>query len=222
MGRNTPIRILIADDDPIVRGLLRGLLRRESHMELIGEAVDGNEAINLIQQLSPDILLLDLLMPHLPGIDTLRKLALAEAPVRTIVLAAHAEKRQIVESLQLGARGILLKKSIACLTPCIEAVSEGYYWVQDRKISMIAEIIHDLLRTSKPEQNVAQKFRLTQREMHILSLVTLGNTNREIGGTLSISEETVKRHLVNIFNKVGMSTRLELAMFAIDHRLVSL
>ncbi len=222
MERDTPIRVVIADDDPIIRDILRRLVRRFRNTRLIGEAADGEEAVNLSNTLKPDILLLDLLMPHLPGLDALRKLASAASPVRTILLSGFIGKRQIVESLQLGARGILLKRCVNHLAPCIEAVADGYYWIEDRKVSTVAEIIHELLRTSKPEQNLAQKYRLTKREMQILSLVTLGNTNREIGGTLSISEETVKRHLVNMFDKVGMSTRLELAMFAIDHHLVAL
>ncbi len=190
-------------------------------MLLIGEAIDGFEAVNLCRELKPDVLLLDLLMPHLPGMDTLRELTSAAVPVRAIVLCASIGTRQIVEALQLGARGILLKKSLNDLFQCIQAVADGYYWVEDRQLEDSAEIIRELLTCSKGEPEPAHRYKLTKRELQIISLLTLGNTNREIGQTLSISEETVKRHLVNIFDKVGMSTRLELAMFAIDRHLVS-
>lgn len=216
-----PIRIVTADDDPIVRELLRRVLRRHPNMRLVGEAVDGIEALRLCKQLEPDVLLLDLLMPHLPGMDTLRELTSAAVPVRTVMLCAFIGTRQIIEALQLGARGILLKQSLNHLFQCIQAVGDGYYWIENRQLRDSADIVRDLLASSKGEPEAAHRYNLTTRELQIISLVTLGNTNREIGDMLSISEETVKRHLANIFDKVGMSTRLELAMFAVDRHLVS-
>jgi len=216
-----PIRVLIADDDPIVRELLSRVLRRNPKLVLLGEAVDGLAAVKLVSELKPDVLILDLLMPHLPGMDALRALTSAEVPVRTIVLCAYIGKRQIVEALQLGARAVLLKESVRYLVACIEAVANGYYWVENRKIDSVAEVIRELMSASLAEPGTAEKYKLTGRELQIISFVTLGNTNREIGHALSISEETVKRHMANIFDKVGMSTRLELAMFAIDRQLVS-
>ena len=221
--RAAPIRVVIADDDPIVRDLLRTVvLRRSPNIELVGEAGDGAEAIKLVCQLKPQILLLDLLMPLLPGMDTLRELASAPVSVRTVVLCAAIDSRQIVKALQLGARGILLKKSLTHFTTCIDAVMSGNYWVEDRKLSSVAEVVGELMSTSTAEPETGQKYKLTNRELQVISLVSFGNTNREIGRTLNISEETVKRHLANIFNKVGMSTRLELVIFAVEHRIVSL
>lgn len=220
--RTAPVRVITADDDPIVRELLRGVLRRVPNIDLVGEAADGAEAVKLAKTLKPDVLLLDLLMPLLPGMDTLRELASEAVPVRTIVLCAFIGKRQIIEALQLGARAILLKKSLNYLTTCIAAVVDGYYWIENRKINSIAEIIRELVATSTVEPDAAHRYKVTRRELQILTLVTLGNTNREIGDALSISEETVKRHLANMFDKLGMSNRLELAMFAVEHQLVSL
>lgn len=217
-----PIRVLIADDDPIVRELLTRVFRRKPNFALVGEAADGAEAVRLAAILKPDVLLLDLLMPHLPGMDTLRALTSTTDSVRIILFCAYIGKRQIVEALQLGARGILLKKSVHSLEPCIQAVVDGNYWVEDREVGSVAEIVGELVRSGAAELRPERAYNLTERELQIISLVTLGEGNRAIGNTLSISEETVKRHLANIFNKVGMSTRVELAMFAVEHRLVSL
>ncbi len=218
-----PIRVLIADDDPIVREVLRTILRRDPKLQIVGEAVDGAEAIQLAAKLRPDILLLDLLMPVLPGMDALRELGSEGsegAEIDIVVLCASIDERQIIQALQLGARGILLKQSLKHLHECIRAVADGYYWVDNRRLRDTTEIIGELLAaatTSGPEQ----AYNLTKRELEVISLVTLGNTNREIAEALSISEETVKRHLANIFDKVGMSSRVELAMFAVQHHLIA-
>jgi len=220
--KTPPIRVIVADDDPIVRELLRRILHRHAHIQLVAEASDGDEAVALCKATTPDILLLDLLMPRLPGMDALRELSTEAVPVRPIVLCAFAGTRQVVQALQLGARAVLLKKSLHRLIPCIEAVMDGGYWIDDRRLSTVEDVIAERLRRHAAETPPMRTFRLTRREMQIVSLVTLGRTNREIGSALSISEETVKRHLANIFDKVGMSTRLEVAMFAIDHGLVSI
>ncbi len=218
-----PIRVLIADDDPIVREVLHTILRRDSKVQIVGEAVNGAEAIQLAAKLRPDILFLDLLMPVLPGMDALRELGSEgseNSEIDIVVLCASIDERQVIQALQLGARGILLKQSLKHLHECIQAVLDGYYWVEDRKLRSTTEIIGELLAatsTAGPEQ----AYNLTKRELEVISLVTLGNTNREIGEALSISEETVKRHLANIFDKVGMSSRVELAMFAVQHHLIA-
>jgi len=217
------IRVLIADDDPIVREVLRTTLRREPKVEIVGEAINGADAIQLAAQLRPDVLFLDLLMPVLPGMDALRELGSQgseDIEIDIIVLCASIDERQIIEALQLGARGILLKQSLKHLHQCLRAVVDGYYWVEDRRLSSTTEIIGELLAATSiagPEQ----AYNLTKRELEVISLVTLGNTNREIAEALSISEETVKRHLANIFDKVGMSSRVELAMFAVEHHLIA-
>lgn len=216
---SSAIRVLVADDDPIVRSIVGRLLRRQPGLELVGEAVDGAETVARCRELHPDLLLLDLLMPQVRGLDALRELTAGDTGVRVIVLCASIGKRQIVQALNLGARGVLLKQDVARLGACIQAVMDGDYWVEDRRVTSLADVIGRLLDPTAAESASAAGFRLTKRELQVTSLVTLGKTNREIGQALSISEETVKRHLANIFDKIGTSSRLELAMFAVDHEL---
>ncbi len=179
-------RVLIADDDPIVRQAVRSVLEVSGGFQVVGEAEDGKMAAELVGQTRPDILLLDLLMPNLPGLEALRAITTAGAEVRTILLCSSISAKQVLEALQLGARGVVLKKRVAELLPALDAVMRGQY----------------------------------ARETEIVSFITQGYMNRDIAKSLSITEETVKRHLTNIFNKVGMSNRLELALFAIEHALV--
>ena len=210
-------RVLLADDDPITRGFLRPLLE-EAGFQVVGEACDGQEAVQLTTKLHPDVLLLDLLMPNSPGMDAIRELASSPLPVRIVVLSSSISKEQIVKALQLGARGILQKSSIDQLGKAIAAVLEGQYWIAGRSISNVVQIIAELSATLADAQPV-KSFGLTPRELEMVRLVTQGCSNREIATQLNISEETVKRHLSNVFDKVGMSNRVELTLFALEHRL---
>jgi two-component system, NarL family, nitrate/nitrite response regulator NarL len=215
------IRVVIADDHPIFRHGLKTLLESEPGFEVIGEATDGEQALAVIRERSPDILLLDLMMPRMPGLEVLRELSNAPAPVRTILLTAGIEKEQIVEALQLGARGIVLKEAATqLLFKSILAVMNGQFWVGRDSVTDLVATLRDLLalREEKPSKN---SFGLTLRELEILGAIVLGLTNRDIAQKFSISEQTVKHHLRSIFDKVGVSNRLELAVFAINHRLVS-
>jgi DNA-binding NarL/FixJ family response regulator len=213
-------RILIADDHPIFRDGLRKLLETEPDFKVIGEASDGQEAVQLAQELKPDVLLLDLAMPRQPGLDALRELASAAAPVRTILLTVAIEKAQLVEALQLGARGVVLKEtSTELLLKSIRSVVAGQYWVGREAVTDLVRVLRDLIPAAG-EESRKKAFGLTPRELEIVSAIVLGFTNRDIARKYNISEDTVKHHLTNIFDKVGVSNRLELALFAIEHRLV--
>jgi two-component system nitrate/nitrite response regulator NarL len=215
------IRILIADDHPIFRDGLRRLLESEPEFKVVGEACDGIEAGNLVRQLKPEILLLDLAMPRLQGLDALRELSSGpdSAAVRVILLTAAAEKHQIVEALQLGARGVVLKDSATqILLKSIRAVMNGEYWVGRESVSNLVQYLRSLVDSSTVESR-KKKFGLTPRELEIISAVVAGFANKEIAEHFKISEDTVKHHLSNIFDKLGVSTRLELALFAVNQSL---
>jgi DNA-binding NarL/FixJ family response regulator len=177
-------------------------------------------AAELVGETYPDILLLDLLMPNLPGLEALRAITTAGAEVRTILLCSTISAKQVLEALQLGARGVVLKKRVAELLPALDAVMRGQYWIESRSVSNVVQIVQQLGAANLQLAGSQSRFGLTARETEILSSITQGYMNRDIAKSLSITEETVKRHLTNIFNKVGMSNRLELAVFAIEHGLV--
>ncbi|PYX00358.1 MAG: DNA-binding response regulator [Acidobacteria bacterium] len=219
--RSQPIRIVIADDHPIFRDGLRRLLEAESDLRVVGEACDGNEAVKLARQLRPDILLLDLAMPRQPGLEALREMNSGTGPnsVRVILLTAAAEKKQIVEALQLGARGVVLKDSATqLLLKSIHTVMSGEYWVGRESVSNLVQYLRTLVQSSGEEAR-QKKFGLTPRELEIVSAVVAGYSNKEIAEYFKISEDTVKHHLSNIFDKLGVSTRLELALFAVNQGL---
>lgn len=213
------IHILIADDHPIFRDGLRRLLEAEPGLKVVGEACDGAEAVTMARQLKPDILLLDLAMPRHPGLEALREMSSGQQSVRVILLTAAAEKPQIVEALQLGARGVVLKDSATqLLLKAIHTVMAGEYWVGRESVSNLVQYLRTLVQSSGEEAR-QKKFGLTPRELEIVSAVVAGYANKEIAEYFKISEDTVKHHLSNIFDKLGVSTRLELALFAVNQAL---
>ncbi len=214
-----PVQVLLADDDPIVRQAVRSVLDAAGGFSIMAEAEDGQVAADLLQKCSPDVLLLDLLMPRLPGLEALRALASSAIEVRILLLCSAITNKQVLEALQLGARGVVLKSKVAELVPAIEAVLSGRYWIEGQKISNVVQVVERLSHAVKRECAPVNRYQLTAREIEIVNLITQGCMNRDIAQSLSISEQTVKRHLTNIFNKAGMSNRLELALFAIEHGL---
>jgi DNA-binding NarL/FixJ family response regulator len=211
------VRIVIADDHPIFRDGLKRLLETERDFKVVGEACDGGEAVSLVRKLQPEILLLDLAMPRRPGLEALREMSADSSSVRVILLTAAAEKEQIAEALQLGARGVVLKDSATqILLKSIRAVMEGQYWVGRESVSNLVQYLRGLLDASS---SASRRYGLTPRELEIISAIVAGYANREIAAHFKISEDTVKHHLSNIFDKLGVSTRLELALFAVNQSL---
>jgi len=219
MDKKEPsVRIVIADDHTIFRDGLRRLLEAEPELEVAGEAADGTEAVNQTRQLKPDILLLDLAMPRVPGMDTLRELSNDgnALPTKIIVLTAAVERLEIVQALQLGARGVVMKEAATqLLMKAIRTVMLGQYWIGREAVGDIVEF----MRTNPSADKAPRNYGLTKREMDILTTIVAGLSNKEIAKKFSLSEDTVKHHLTNIFDKVGVASRLELALFAINNRL---
>jgi two-component system nitrate/nitrite response regulator NarL len=214
----TGVRILIADDHPIFRDGLKRLLESEGGFKVVGEACDGVEAVKMVRQLKPEIMLLDLAMPGRSGLEALRDMITDTTSVRVILLTAAAEKEQIVEALQLGARGVVLKDSATqILLKSIRAVMNGEYWVGRESVSNLVQYLRGLVGSSNTARQ--RRYGLTPRELEIVSAVVAGYANKEIAEHFKISEDTVKHHLSNIFDKVGVSTRLELALFAVNQAL---
>lgn len=213
------VRILIADDHPIFRDGLRRLLESERGFKVIAEACDGIEAVEFVRKLKPEILLLDLAMPRRPGLEALRELSIDSPSARVILLTAAAEREQIVEALQLGARGVVLKDcGTEVLMRSIRAVLAGEYWVGREPVSNLMQYLRGLMDSSTKISR-QKRFGLTPRELDIVSAVVAGYANKEIAEHFKISEDTVKHHLSNIFDKTGVSTRLELALFAVNQAL---
>ncbi len=214
------IRVVIADDHAMFREALRDLLERESDFRILGEAGSGREAIEIAASLKPDILLLDLIMPRLSGIEALRRLTHVSPEVRIILLVDSPERSQIVEALKLGARGVVSKETSAqLLLKSIHAVASGEYWVGHQNVSDLIDFLRNA--DPKPSARSSSGFRLTRRQIEIIAAIVDGYTNKEIAKKLSISEQTVKHHLTSIFEKVGVTNRLELAILAMHRRLTS-
>ena len=164
-------------------------------------------------------MLLDLAMPRVPGMEALREMSAAQGSnaVRVIILAGAIEKNQIVEALQLGARGVVLKDAATrVLFEAINAVMAGEYWVGRERVSNLLQYLRKLVQSSG-EETRRKKFGLTPRELKVVSAVVAGFTNKQIAEHLDISEDTVKHHVAKAFDKTGVSSRLELALFAVNH-----
>jgi two-component system nitrate/nitrite response regulator NarL len=215
-----PVRLVVADDHPVVRFGVKNMLMSEPGFEVVAEAEDGDVAIQQTLEHEPDVLLLDLQMPRLPGLEAMRAIMSKSPRVKIILLTSTISTQQIIEALQIGARGIVLKESVAGdLAESIRAVTSGDYWIGGERVVNLLQALHGLMAQAAavPEKKT---FGLTPRELEVVQCIVEGCSNKDIAKQFVISEETVKRHLSNTFDKTGVSTRLELALFAISHKLV--
>jgi len=215
---HAPIRIVVADDHPIFREGLIKLLEAKPDLQVVGAAADGADTMALVAKLEPDLVLLDLSMPRMTGLVALRELRNQAVRARIILVTASIDRSEIVAGLQLGAQGVVLKESASdVLFKSIRAVMAGQYWVGRNRVTDLAATLRDLSATSaKPTR---KQFGLTPRELEIIGVILGGYSNNDIATKFAISEKTVKHHLTNIFDKLGVSNRLELALFALHHNL---
>ena len=216
------IRIVVADDHPVVRFGVKNMLMNEPGFEVVGEAEDGDVAITQTLELEPDILLLDLQMPRLPGLEAMRAIMSRSPRVKIILLTSTISTQQIIEALQIGARGIVLKDSVAGdLAHSLRAVLSGDYWIGGERVVNLLKSpprAHAEGRRRPRTQDLRpHPARARSRPVHRRRLQQQGHRT----AVHHLREETVNRHLSNIFDKTGVSTRLELALFAIAHKLVT-
>ena len=223
------IRIVVADDHPIFRDGLCKLLALEEDFEVVAQAQDGRQVLDVLQQYEPDVLLLDLKMPGLDGLATLQRLQAAKNKTRVIVLTASDDKNEFVQAMKLGTSGIVLKQTATeLLIKSIRKVHAGEIWLDSHTTAAVIRQFVAGEDTPAPVQMQAppqaaprerERSPLSQREREIVALVAQGFKNKEMAEKMFISEQTVKNHLHNIFDKLGVSDRLELALYAIHNNL---
>jgi two-component system nitrate/nitrite response regulator NarL len=215
-----PVRIVIADDHPLFRDGLRTLLESDTRFAVVGEAGDAHGAVEAVRQHNPDVLLLDLAMPGSSGLEALRILAADPPATRTVVLTAGIGRTETVQAVQLGASGVVLKADAsATLFESILAVVQGHYWLQSQQLPNQETALRKSLA---PLTDADRDFDLSPREREIIVALADGLTNRDIADRFGLSEITVKHHLRSIFDKCGVSNRLELALFALRRGLARL
>jgi DNA-binding NarL/FixJ family response regulator len=222
------IRIVVADDHPIFRDGLCKLLALEEDFEVVAQAQDGRQVLEVLAQYEPDILLLDLKMPGLDGLATLQRLQSARNKTRVIVLTASDDKNEFVQAMKLGTSGIVLKQTATeLLIKSIRKVHAGEIWLDSHTTAAVIRqfVAADEAPQVQPSAQAAvaprerERSPLSQREREIVALVAQGFKNKEMAEKMFISEQTVKNHLHNIFDKLGVSDRLELALYAIHNNL---
>ena len=202
------ISVLIADDHPVVRQGISVLLSVQDDMIVAGEAADGDETLRLAAQLRPDVLLLDLKLPRLDGVGVLRRLPEQSAGTRALVLTSAADRAQVALALQAGAAGFLYKDvDPDALVRAIRSVHDGH--------TLLAAEVADVL-SARPAGPVTSGIgALTRREREVLALLADGQSNREIAGTLRVSEKTVKTHVSSVLAKLGVADRTQAAVLAV-------
>ena len=210
------IRVLVADDHPIVRDGIRKLLSLESDLEVVGEAADGREVIERVQELDPDVLLLDIRMPGLDGLGAMQSLQHLNKKTKVIILTASEDKNEFVQAMKLGCSGIVLKQTTPDLiVKSIRKVQAGEIWLDSHTTAAVMRQFASPAEPMGGAPKVRERSPLSQREREIVALVAQGYKNKEMAEKMFISEQTVKNHLHNIFDKLGVSDRLELALYAI-------
>lgn len=211
------IRVLIADDHPLIREGLRGLLTAEPGLELVGEAADGLEAVEKTDQLRPDVILLDLLMPVKSGIEAIIEIKEKDPGARILVLTSFADDEQVFPALRAGALGYLLKDSSP--QDLLRAIRSVYRGESSLHPAIARRLV---LQFSQPAVDSSPENPLTQREVEVLKLVAEGLSNQNIADQLVVSERTVGKHVGNILEKLHLENRTQAALYALREGLSTL
>ena len=204
------IRLVLADDHPIVLDGLETLFRRESDFQVVARCVNGDEALQAVRRHRPDVLLLDIRMPRRNGLAVLEEMRKKKLPTRVVLVTAAVEKHEVLEALRLGVRGIVLEDvAPRRLVRCVRKVHAGEQWIEDE---LISDALATLMRREAGAREVAD--RLTRREIEMVRMVATGLRNKEMSGCLAITEGTVKIHLHNVYKKLKVQNRVELTLYA--------
>ena len=219
-----PTRVLIADGQPIVLEGLRCVLGRSAGIQIIAEASDGIEAIDKAVHFDPDVVVMDLKLPKVDGLTVLRSLQTRAPRSKVLLYTSSDSKDDFVEAMKLGCSGILLKEaSTALIEKSILKISEGEIWLDSNTTAAVIRQFASPLDVSPTPANgsksIRERAQLSQREREIIVLIAQGYKNKEIAEKMFITEQTVKNHLHNVFDKLGVSDRLELALYAIHNSL---
>ncbi len=212
-----PIKILIADDHPVVREGLSAMLRKEQDIQVVGEAENGAEAIDKARELRPDIILMDLRMPEVDGVEAMRQISALNPDIKFIVLTTYDNDEYIFKGIEAGARAYLLKDAPReDLFKAIRAVQKGESLIEP---AIAGKVLDRFAELSRQAQGVEA---LSERELEVLKLVAKGAANKEIAAELTITESTVKTHIQTIFQKLGVSDRTEAVTEAIKKGIIRL
>lgn len=215
----TPIRIVLADDHDIVRAGIRGILVKQTNIEVVGEASNGREALQMARDLRPNMIVMDIAMPELNGLEATRQIVAAEVDVKVLILSMHSSRQFVSEVLKAGASGYLLKNNALRELPiAINAVANGKVYLSPGVAELVVE---DYVRHVPATGKVAFAT-LSAREREVLQLLAEGKTSKEIANSLSVSVKTVESHRSQIMDKLGIRTVAELTKFAVREGLTPL
>jgi DNA-binding NarL/FixJ family response regulator len=211
-----PIRLVLADDHPLMLDALEEAFRRESDFQVLARCLEGEATLKAVRQYKPDVLILDLRMPNVDGLTVFRQMQKEKLPTRVVILTAGDDENQVIEALRLGVSGLVLKgMSPQLLVQCVRKVYAGEQWLEKRFATLALE---SLLRRQAAAQKIAGI--LTPREIEILKMVADGLRNKEVSDRLCIAEGTVKVHLHHMCEKLNLANRQQLARYARDEGLV--
>jgi two-component system nitrate/nitrite response regulator NarL len=212
-----PIRIVIADEQQVVRQGLSRLLESDPGFSILGQASGAYETAELVHQIKPDVLLIDLDLSRELELETLS--VADSSPIRILATVGTVQRADIIDAFLLGAHGIVLKTSLpGVLIQSIHSVMAGQYWLENASLGILVKVLREVLSNGNGV-DASKEYKLTRRELDIIAKIVSGRSNKEVGADFSISERTVKHHLTNIFYKVGVTSRLQLALFAVTHHL---